>query len=115
MRSEYRQLQTERNRMRLPSLLPRETKQFDVTGLGENSYELAATIDGFPQANAKHVASTLVAQSGGQVATAMVACVRLGCRAQYIGVIGDDDGGVAVERWLRSERIETRLIRRSQC
>src|SRR3954453_16742982 len=30
---------------------------------------------------------------GGQVASAMVACARLGLRAKYIGAIGDDERG----------------------
>ena len=43
---------------------------------------------------------------GGQMATAMVACARLGWRARYVGAVGDDETGVRVAATLAAEGVE---------
>jgi sulfofructose kinase len=43
---------------------------------------------------------------GGEVATAVVACARLGCRTRYIGAIGKDEAGATVEARLRDEGVD---------
>jgi sugar/nucleoside kinase (ribokinase family) len=53
-------------------------------------------------------------QAGGQVATALVACRRLGLSVRYIGKVGDDHGGRLQLASLRREGIDlsdTRVIR----
>jgi sulfofructose kinase len=43
---------------------------------------------------------------GGQVATAMVACARLGLRARYIGTVGDDERGRIQLESLRDSAVD---------
>jgi len=53
---------------------------------------------------------------GGQVATAMVACARLGLRAKYIGTVGDDERGRIQMDSLRASGIDIEHVRqRTNC
>src|SRR5450631_872196 len=53
---------------------------------------------------------------GGQVATAIVACAKLGLRAKYIGTIGDDVRGDIQRQSLEGTGVDTSsLIVRSNC
>ena len=45
-------------------------------------------------------------QAGGQVATALVTCRRLGLKARYIGKVGDDPGGKLQLESLRQEGVD---------
>jgi sugar/nucleoside kinase (ribokinase family) len=77
--------------VRLPvHLPPSDGRQFDVVGLGQNSIDLLVRVPAFPESNSKHPIQELVWLPGGQVASAMVGCARLGLRACYIGRFGDD-------------------------
>jgi sugar/nucleoside kinase (ribokinase family) len=64
-----------------------------VVGLGQNSVDLLAVVNGFPRSNTKHRLERFTRLPGGQVATAMVCCARLGWRARYVGRFGSDDLG----------------------
>ena len=75
------------------SLPPADGRAFDVVGLGLNSVDLVATISGPLRLNHKHPAETLSRFAGGQAATAMAACAKLGWRSRYIGNFGGDDNG----------------------
>jgi sugar/nucleoside kinase (ribokinase family) len=75
---------------RLLQRLPAPGRAFDVIAVGENSLDI------------------LVSLPGGQAASALVGCARLGCRTQYLGVFGDDEHGRSVERALRAEGVDTR-------
>ena len=75
------------------SLLPRESRPFDVVGFGVNSVDLIATLAEFPRPDGKARIQTLETRPGGQVATAMVGCARLGCRVRYLGRFGSDRYG----------------------
>jgi sugar/nucleoside kinase (ribokinase family) len=50
-------------------------------------------------------------QAGGQVATALVTCQRLGLKARYIGKIGDDEAGRFQLASLRREGLDLRHAR----
>ena len=81
-------------RMRIPLRIPaRAAKPFDIVGLGENSLDFLAVIAEPPAANSKQRLQRFARMPGGQVATAMAACARLGWRTRYIGSFGDDDLG----------------------
>ncbi len=69
------------------------TRPFDVVGLGENSLDLVAVVPAFPRPDTKQQVREVARLPGGQVATAMVACARLGLRARYVGRVGDDAFG----------------------
>src|SRR5439155_11397143 len=49
---------------------------------------------------------------GGQVATALVACARLGRRAAFAGVVGADDAGAQVLDGLAAENVDVSAARR---
>ena len=75
-------------------LLPAESSRHDVAGLGQNSVDLLALLREFPASNSKHRIERFARLPGGQVASAMVCCARLGWRATYLGRFGDDELGV---------------------
>jgi sugar/nucleoside kinase (ribokinase family) len=80
--------------MQIPfSLLPADTRPFDVVGLGQNSVDQLAVLAEFPRSNTKHRIDRFARLPGGQVASAMVCCARLGWRARYVGRFGDDELG----------------------
>lgn len=80
--------------MRIPFSIPApDSKPFDVVGFGENSVDLLAVVAEFPVPNTKQRLQRTARLPGGQIATAMVACARLGWRARYIGTFGSDDLG----------------------
>jgi sulfofructose kinase len=65
----------------------------DVVGLGLNATDTVITVREFPALGGKERAVASSMQAGGQVATALVTCRRLGLKVRYIGKIGDDDAG----------------------
>ncbi len=66
---------------------------FDVVGVGLNATDTTLVVSRFPPAGGKVPFTSEFYSPGGQVATAMVACSRLGLRAKYIGAVGDDERG----------------------
>ena len=84
--------------MVLPTLLPRAARPFDVVGFGENSVDFVSIVEAWPVPDTKQRVVSFDRLPGGQVATAIAACAKLGCRARYAGVFGDDVDG----RWVRA-------------
>jgi len=72
---------------------PAGSKPFDVVGFGLNSVDLIAVVAEFPQSDSKQRLQRFARMPGGQTATAMAVCARLGLRSSYIGSFGDDDLG----------------------
>jgi sulfofructose kinase len=85
-------------------------RPFDVIGLGVNTLDLIATIDGYPQPDTKAPMYDFDVQGGGVVATAMVACARLALRTRYVGKVGTDFWSRASLRTLSSEGIDVRHV-----
>lgn len=67
--------------------------EFDVVGIGLNATDTLLLVPHFPAYAGKAPFEDEVLSPGGQVASAMVACARLGLRTKYIGSIGDDERG----------------------
>jgi len=67
--------------------------QFDVVGVGLNATDTLIVIPHFPAYGGKVPFEQEILSPGGQVASAMVACSRLGLRTKYIGTVGDDERG----------------------
>src|SRR5438270_4025534 len=63
---------------------------FDVVGVGLNATDTLLIVPRFPAYAGKVPFQDEHLSPGGQVASAMVACAKLGLRAKYIGSIGDD-------------------------
>lgn len=88
----------------------------DVVGLGLNATDTAILVREFPALGSKERVVSVSRQAGGQVATALVTCQRLGLRTRYIGKVGDDDAGRFQLQSLRREGVDlrhTRVARRT--
>jgi len=79
---------------------------FDVVGLGLNATDVAIEVPHYPAFNTKVEFSTARWQAGGQMATALVVCQRLGLRTKYIGRVGSDPMGEFQLASLRPEGID---------
>ena len=93
--------------------MPANILQTDVVGLGANAVDTVCVMPRFPQPNSKIHLSDVRIQFGGQVATAMITCARLGLNARYIGSVGNDHWGEAQLASLQSEKnleVEVRKV-----
>ena len=86
-------------------------QKVDVAGLGLNATDTVLRVREFPPLGGKERVVSLSRQAGGQVATAIVACQRLGLRTRYIGKVGDDEAGRFQLESLRREGIDLRHAR----
>ena len=80
----------------------------DVVGLGLNATDTVILVHDFPALGGKERVVSVSQQAGGQVATALVTCQRLGLRTRYIGKVGDDEGGRFQLASLRDEGLDVR-------
>src|SRR5262249_47369266 len=72
--------------------------EFDVVGVGLNATDTLLIVPHFPAYAGKVPFEEEHLSPGGQVASALVACARLGLRTKYIGAVGDDlRGQIQVE------------------
>jgi sugar/nucleoside kinase (ribokinase family) len=85
--------------------------RLDVVGIGLNAMDIVAQVNRFPSPGGKVRIESLNQQAGGQTATALVTCQRLGLRARYIGRVGDDEGGRLQLASLRREGLDLRYVR----
>src|SRR5687768_5006928 len=83
----------------------------DVVGLGLNAMDTICVVDSLPQRNTKIPIHEVRVEPGGQVATAMVTCARLGLRARYIGSVGEDAWGLTQLDSLRAENLDIQHMR----
>lgn len=83
----------------------------DVVGLGLNATDVAIELPAYPAFNSKMAFTAARWQAGGQVATAMVVCQRLGLRARYIGRVGSDAMGEFQLASLRAEGLDLTHLR----
>jgi sulfofructose kinase len=95
-------------------LWPRDRRErdFDVLAIGQNSLDRVAVVDRIPAFGGKVAARAVHELPGGQIATAALACARLGLRTAYVGSVGDDDAGERVLEPLRSAGIDCSGVRR---
>lgn len=83
----------------------------DVVGLGLNATDIVLTVREVPPLGGKELIIAEDRQAGGQVATALVACRRLGLSVRYVGKVGDDEGGRFQLASLKREQIDVRHVR----
>jgi sulfofructose kinase len=80
--------------LKLPFTVPaRVSRPFDVVGLGLNSIDMVVVVAEHPESNSKHPLQRFAKLPGGETATAMSVCARLGWDACYVGSFGDDEFG----------------------
>jgi sugar/nucleoside kinase (ribokinase family) len=65
--------------------------RWDVLGLGIAAVDDLLYVDAYPRPDSKVAVRARQRQGGGLTATALVAAARLGARAAYGGVLGDDE------------------------
>jgi sulfofructose kinase len=98
--------------MRIPFAVPGpEGRGFDVVGLGQNSVDYVAVAATHPARNSKQRLEQFACLPGGQVATALVACARLGWRTRYIGGFGDDAAGRLSRESLIADGVDVSVAR----
>jgi len=98
--------------VRIPFAVPGPAdRAFDVVGLGQNSVDYVAVTAAYPAPNSKQRLERFVCLPGGQVATAVVVCARLGWRARYIGSFGDDPAGQLSRESLTAESVDVSTAR----
>jgi sulfofructose kinase len=98
--------------MRIPFRIPEAgAHAFDVVGFGLNSVDLLAVVAEYPVSNSKQRLQRFARLPGGQIATAVAACARLGWRTRYIGSFGDDDLGSLSRESLAREGVDTTAAR----
>ena len=64
---------------------------FDVVGIGQNATDTLLLLPKFPAYAGKVPFESEILSPGGQVASAMVTCAKLGLRVKYVGTVGDDE------------------------
>ena len=98
--------------MRFPiSLACDSTRRFDAVGFGLNTTDVVAVVGTHPTPGSKIPIQRLASLPGGQAATAMTACSRLGWRTRYIGRFGDDANGAAGMESLRAAGVDLSAAR----
>ncbi len=98
--------------MRIPFRVPSGSdRPFDVVGFGLNSIDLLTVVAEYPASNTKQRLQRFARLPGGQIATAMATCARLGWRARYIGSFGDDDLGALSKESLTSVGVDITAAR----
>lgn len=83
-----------------------DTPAFDAVFVGAATYDAIALVDGFPGADERVVAQSVVYAGGGPAATAAVAASRLGARVAFVGTVGDDANGRAILEGLSDEGVD---------
>jgi sulfofructose kinase len=78
----------------------------DVVGLGLNAMDTICVVPVFPRRTSKIHMREVRVEPGGQVATALITCTRLGLTARYIGSVGTDSLGKSQLASLREEKLE---------
>jgi sugar/nucleoside kinase (ribokinase family) len=86
--------------------MPANILPTDVVGLGLNAMDTVCVVPQFPKPNTKTPLREVRVEPGGQVATALVTCTRLGLKARYIGSVGTDDWGKAQLSSLRDANLD---------
>lgn len=97
--------------MRIPLRIPSAARPFDLVGFGENSVDLLAVLAEPPAPDSKQRLQRFARLPGGQIATAIAAAARLGCRTRYVGSFGDDHLGALARDALMREGVDVGAAR----
>jgi sugar/nucleoside kinase (ribokinase family) len=81
-----------------------------VVGIGQCSIDHVAVVDGFPPYAGKVAMQSYRRLPGGQIATALLACARLGLRTAFVSSVGDDGVAEAVLAPLRAAGVDVSRV-----
>jgi sulfofructose kinase len=87
----------------------------DVVGVGLNATDTLIPVHHYPAAGSKVEFRSANVLSGGQVATAMVACQSWGLRTRYVGKVGDDLAATLHRSEFARLGVETHLLTAPGC
>lgn len=88
----------------------------DVVGVGLNATDTLIVVPSVPSYGGKAPFTDEVISVGGQVASAMVTCQKLGLRSKYIGSIGDDERGKVQLESLKQSGVDIEHVQiRERC
>jgi sulfofructose kinase len=87
------------------------SRPFDVVGMGQCSLDTVAVVDGLPRFAGKERILEATRLPGGQVATALLACTRLGLRCAFASTVGDDSEAERMLAPLRASGIDLAGVR----
>lgn len=89
---------------------------FDVLGIGLNATDTLLLLPEFPPYAGKVPFRRELLSPGGQVATAVVTCARMGLRTKYVGTVGDDLRGDIQRESLEGSGVDiSSVIVRANC
>jgi sulfofructose kinase len=101
--------------VRIPFRIPAlDGRPFDAVGMGQNSVDIVAVVAEYPESDSKQRLQRSARLPGGQIATAITVCARLGWRASYVGTFGDDDLGRLSRDSLIAEGVDVAASRTVQ-
>lgn len=89
----------------------RAAYRVDVVGLGQCALDQVAVVDGPPEFTGKKRIVELFQLPGGQIATAVLACARLGLRAALLGAVGEDAAREIILEPLRTAGVDLAGVR----
>jgi sulfofructose kinase len=89
----------------------RAAHRVDVVGLGQCALDQVAVVDGPPQFTGKRRIVELLQFPGGQIATAVLACARLGLRAALLSAVGEDAAREIILEPLRTAGVDLAGVR----
>ncbi len=81
-----------------------------MLGIGQVSCDSVAVVPHLPPPGGKVGAQELARLPGGQVATTLLGCVRLGLSARFVGCVGDDEAGEVALAPLRSAGVDLSAV-----
>jgi sugar/nucleoside kinase (ribokinase family) len=88
---------------------PPAGRAFDVIGIGATSVDYVYVLPAYPAPTAslaKMRISRHFVSCGGQMATALATCARMGLRSKFVGVTGTDDNAKQVRRELEGRSVD---------
>ncbi len=81
-----------------------------MLGIGLNATDTLILVPEYPAYAGKVAFDREMVSPGGQVATTVVACSRLGLQAKYVGTVGDDARGQIQQESLRGTGVDTSAV-----
>lgn len=82
-----------------------------MVGLGENSLDTLCVVERMPRAGESLAAERFLLSPGGQIASAVLACARLGLRCAYAGTVGEDPAAEVILRPLSEAGVDLSAVR----
>jgi sugar/nucleoside kinase (ribokinase family) len=83
----------------------------DVVGIGQSAIDQVVVVEGPPEFTGKKRIVDVTRLPGGQIATALLACTRLGLSAALVSVVGDDAASEIVLEPLRVAGVDLTGVR----